>query len=149
MNLIKNPSKNDIAAMLEIEKVSYPKPWDEKSFLVEYSKFLHGSAVFLVVKDSDTMELTGYAIADIITDFLHVSNVAVKPEARRKKTGEMLMKALEAEAFKRGLTSLTLEVRAINEPAVNLYNKLGYAEKGRREKYYDGTDDAILMWKYL
>ncbi len=149
MNLIKNPSKNDIAHILKIEKVSYPKPWDEKAFLVEYSKFIHGAAVFIVAKEESTGELNGYAIADIITDFLHVSNVAVKPEARRKKTGEMLMKALEAEAFKRGLSAITLEVRAVNESAVNLYKKLGYIEKGRREKYYDGIDDAILMWKYL
>lgn len=149
MIALKNPSKKDIGAMLEIEKASYPHPWDEKAFEVEYSKFLHGQSVFMVAKDTETGELAGYAMADIIADFLHISNVAVKPSFRKQKTGQMMMKAFEAEAFKRNLSSLTLEVRAVNEPAVMLYKKLGYQEKGRREKYYDGTDDAILMWKYL
>ena len=46
----------------------------------------------------------------------------------------------------RGLSFLTLEVRAGNAPAIALYEKNGYARVGRRPGYYDHPkEDAILM----
>ena len=41
---------------------------------------------------------------------------------------------------------MTLEVRASNEPAKNLYKKLGFQEIGRRKRYYaDNNEDALVM----
>ena len=43
---------------------------------------------------------------------------------------------------------ITLEVRASNIPAQNLYKKFGFNEEGLRKGYYqDNNEDAIIMWK--
>jgi ribosomal-protein-alanine N-acetyltransferase len=39
-----------------------------------------------------------------------------------------------------------LEVRASNHPAIGLYRRLGFAETGRRKRYYrDPMEDAVQM----
>jgi ribosomal-protein-alanine N-acetyltransferase len=43
----------------------------------------------------------------------------------------------------------TLEVRAGNEAAIKLYEKLGYKEISKRKGYYpDNKEDAVVMWLY-
>ena len=42
-------------------------------------------------------------------------------------------------------SSIFLEVRKSNFPAINLYLKFGFSELGIREKYYNDGEDAIIM----
>lgn len=43
---------------------------------------------------------------------------------------------------------MTLEVRASNMVAQNLYGKYGFLSYGKRPKYYsDNGEDAIIMWR--
>ena len=45
-----------------------------------------------------------------------------------------------------GSKLITLEVRASNNPAINLYKKFGFEICGNRKNYYSNkTEDAILM----
>jgi ribosomal-protein-alanine N-acetyltransferase len=45
---------------------------------------------------------------------------------------------------------MTLEVRAFNEVARQLYSTLGFRQEGRRRGYYTDTgEDALIMWKRL
>lgn len=141
--------KTDLDQILAIENESYPKPWPQKAFEVELSKSASGANIFIVALDRDSGDIMGYAMGDKISDFLGILNIAVRQDMRKKGVGTLLVKELERQAFKAGLRSSTLEVREVNEKAVNLYKKLGYTIKGRREKYYDNTDDALLMWKDL
>ena len=47
-----------------------------------------------------------------------------------------------------GSHCLTLEVRASNAPAIALYEKLGFAEIGRRKNYYrNPREDALILRK--
>jgi ribosomal-protein-alanine N-acetyltransferase len=41
---------------------------------------------------------------------------------------------------------LTLEVRHTNTAAQELYRRFGFVPAGVRRKYYENTDDAIVMW---
>lgn len=41
---------------------------------------------------------------------------------------------------------MTLEVRADNPAAQQLYRRFGFARVGIRPKYYEGTVDAWIMW---
>lgn len=148
MFIIRNARKSDTGQILEIEKQSYPLPWDETAFACELSKQASGMNIFLAAED-ETGKLAGYFVGNVITDYVHVLNIAVRQDCRKKGLARQFMQKAEQEALKRGLGALTLEVRENNEPAVNLYKKLGYEVKGRREKYYEHKYDGLLMWKKL
>jgi len=77
---------------------------------------------------------------------LHVVSIAVREPYRRKG----IAKALMFEAMKRGLVSYEatecyLEVRVGNEPAVKLYEGLGFTKTKRNYGYYLDGEDAWVM----
>lgn len=149
MFIIRNAKKSDVAEILEIEKASYPKPWDETAFLCELSRQAAGENIFFAAEDEETGKIAGYVVGNLIIDYIHVLNLAVAENYRKHGLALQFMHKAEQEAVKRGLGALTLEVRENNEPALALYKKLGYEVKGRRPKYYEYKDDALLMWKRL
>ena len=76
----------------------------------------------------------------------HVTNIVVAPAARRTGVGAQLMEWLAWTAIERGCVAWTLEVRASNVAAQELYRLFGFAPAGLRKRYYENTEDAIVMW---
>ena len=75
-------------------------------------------------------------------------NVAVDPVFRRNHLGEQLILSLVEKLREKESHSLTLEVRASNVPAIALYEKLGFAQVGRRPNYYrNPKEDALILRK--
>lgn len=56
------------------------------------------------------------------------------------------MNELLSRAKQAGMTCSTLEVRSQNEPAIELYESLGYRQTATRKRYYPNNDDATVMW---
>ena len=84
----------------------------------------------------------------IIADELHVNTIAVDDQYRRRGLARHLMTAVMAEAARRGARRATLEVRASNEPALKLYENLGFSVAARRPQYYtQPEEDALILWK--
>ena len=54
--------------------------------------------------------------------------------------------AIAWAARERGFQDITLEVRNTNAAAQDLYRRFGFVPAGIRKKYYENTDDAIVMW---
>lgn len=79
--------------------------------------------------------------------------IATDPEARRAGHGAACLAAFEADARDKGAAEVFLEVGAKNTAARGLYVAAGYAELGRRPRYYRRPgglrEDAILMRKPL
>ncbi len=66
--------------------------------------------------------------------------LAVAAESRGRGLGAKLLRAAEAEALGRRRRSIGLETAPRNEPAVNLYRRMGYVRVARLGPYYeDGT----------
>ena len=64
--------------------------------------------------------------------------------------GSTLVERVLKEAMQRNFAFVTLEVRASNIVAINLYKRLGFKEQGMRKAYYSNpTEDAILMTKFF
>ena len=83
-------------------------------------------------------------------DEVHILNVAVAPEQRRKGVARMLMAETEKRAQQAGAALLTLEVRRSNQAALDLYREFDYRAVGVRPNYYvDEREDAIVMVKEL
>ncbi|TFC91876.1 MULTISPECIES: ribosomal protein S18-alanine N-acetyltransferase [Cryobacterium] len=75
-----------------------------------------------------------------------IQTIAVTEQARGHGLGRTLMLSLIAEARKRGVREVFLEVRADNPAAQELYRRLGFEELGIRRGYYQPDNvDAIVM----
>ena len=81
-----------------------------------------------------------------VLDEAHITNIAVHPEHRRTRVATQLMLDLAGTAIDRGCESWTLEVRASSTGAQALYRSFGFAPAGVRKAYYEGSEDAIVMW---
>ena len=135
-------AEEHIPDILLIEKESNGAPWSEKSFRNELN---HSHGIFLVAMDGG--RVVGYAGEWLVVDEAHITTVAVSPDQRRKGIGRHLTIDLLNLAKERGMMCSTLEVRAGNTPAIELYRALGYVETARRKAYYpDNQEDALVMW---
>jgi [ribosomal protein S18]-alanine N-acetyltransferase len=135
-------SEAHIASIMEIEKVSNGSPWSERSFRNELE---HPNGVFLVAMDGG--RVIGYAGAWFVVDEAHITTVAIDPNYRRRGIGRALTIAILGEAKERSMACSTLEVRAGNEAAIELYQQLGYVTTAKRRAYYpDNQEDALVMW---
>ncbi len=134
-----------VSQVAQLEKLCFGDPWSEKSIASELTNPL---SYWLVAVEVDTV--AGYIGSQSVMGESDMMNVAVTPEYRRRGVGEALVSAL-AEALKeQGNESLALEVRASNVPAIALYEKLGFAQVGRRPGYYrNPREDALILKKML
>lgn len=90
----------------------------------------------------------GYVGAQTVLGETDMMNLAVSPEARRQGIAKRLILKLVEELKERDSHSLTLEVRSSNAPARALYEKLGFAQVGRRPNYYrNPKEDALILRK--
>ena len=91
----------------------------------------------------------GFLLARRGAGELHVLLVAVDPAQRRRGGGSALLEAALAAARDAGLGVAHLEVRAGNEAALAFYARHGFLAVGRRPRYYEGREDAVLMSRPL
>jgi ribosomal-protein-alanine N-acetyltransferase len=136
----------DIPSVLEIDHLSFPIPWSERTYRLELKK---NRAAHLLIAETgacDEKRVIGYVGFWYVIDEAHISTLAVHPDYRGKGVGENLLIAALKEAVSLGCSIATLEVRASNKIAVSLYQKFDFEIVGRRAGYYrDNREDAILM----
>jgi ribosomal-protein-alanine N-acetyltransferase len=91
----------------------------------------------------------GFVLARIAADEAEILTLAVAPEARRRGLGGALLAAAMAGAAARGASAMVLEVAEGNAAARALYAAAGFAEAGRRRRYYAGGVDALVLRRDL
>jgi ribosomal-protein-alanine N-acetyltransferase len=97
--------------------------------------------------EEELRSIVGYAGIWIMTDESHITTIASHPEVRGQGVGEFLLVALIHRSIEIGARWMTLEVRASNAVAQNLYRKYTFKEMGVRRRYYsDNGEDALVMW---
>jgi ribosomal-protein-alanine N-acetyltransferase len=133
----------DLDAVMEIERCSFPEPWTPGLFLHELK--VPFSKTILARAANGSHELLGYVCRWLVGDEVHILNLAVHPEHRQRGIGRMLVQLVLEEADAHGATLVTLEVRRENAAAGALYRTLGFTETGVRKNYYGRGHDAIIM----
>jgi ribosomal-protein-alanine N-acetyltransferase len=99
-----------------------------------------------VVAEEHAGGVMGFAIASVVMPEAELETIAVVGEGQRRGVGRRLSAAMAEELRAVGVTKVTLEVRASNGAAVGFYRAQGFAEMGRRTRYYaDPVGDAVLM----
>lgn len=129
----------DLQRIVVIEHESFSSPWSTWSLRQE---ILKDGAIYLAALVGNDM--VGYAGMWIAADEAHIGTLAVAPERRRQGIGEALILALLESARSARVKRVVLEYRVSNEPAANLYSKLGFSQTRIRERYYhDNGEDAV------
>jgi ribosomal-protein-alanine N-acetyltransferase len=106
-------------------------------------------ASYLVAEDA-AGQVLGYAGVQVILDEGYITNVAVRPAARRSGIASSLLDVFVRFAAANALRFLTLEVRPSNADAIALYEKFGFTEAGRRKNYYEQPkEDALIMTRFF
>ena len=115
----------------ELERICFSVPW----------------SAFLVALDGEE-QVVGYAGMQVVLDEGYITNVAVRPDCRRKGIAGKLLQVFLDFAQGHHLAFLTLEVRASNYDAIALYGSRGFRSVGRRRHYYEHPkEDAVIMTK--
>jgi ribosomal-protein-alanine N-acetyltransferase len=97
--------------------------------------------------EEELRSIVGYAGIWVMTDEAHITTIASHPDVRGMGVGEFLLVALIHRGIEIGARWMTLEVRASNAVAQNLYRKYTFKEMGVRRRYYsDNGEDALVMW---
>ena len=132
----------DVDAVAAIEEATFARPWSRVSFQQELTR--NAVARYLVAEENG--EILGYAGAWVILDESHITNIAVREDARGRGIGKKLTADLLQVLSNLGACYATLEVRVSNLRAQNLYKSLGFISVGKRKRYYeDNNEDAFLM----
>lgn len=134
----------DLEQISNILNTEFDDFWNENLLKSEIE---NPNSKCIMAKSND--EIVGFACIWKAVDDIHVTNIVVKKIYRNQGIGSLLLKELIEISNKENVVSLTLEVNASNLPAQNLYEKYGFKVLGRRKKYYNGIEDAIIMTKDL
>ena len=141
--ILKTMNAAHVAQIAALEKICFSDPWSERSIASELDNKL---AFWLVATEGETV--AGYIGSQTVMEETDMMNVAVHPDFRRQGIAEALVSGLVEHLKAMGSHCLTLEVRASNAPAIALYEKLGFAEIGRRKNYYrNPREDALILRK--
>lgn len=132
----------DLAAL---ESQSSPSPWSLRQIEEELSAPRSRGLAYL----SADGRVRAFGVYWWIPPEAQLANLVVDPALRGRGLGRALLERLIARAVADGGRLATLEVRLSNVPALALYRRLGFRETGRRPRFYEGTETAVLMEKNL
>ena len=131
----------------QLEEICFSSPWSAKSLELLTNDGI-GVGYLLTAPTAPSSEPTvaAYGGMLITVDEGQITNIAVHPEHRRKGYGAAILRALLRHAKDARLDSVSLEVRASNTAAINLYKAAGFVEMGRRKGFYQKpAEDALVM----
>ncbi|MGE0628949.1 MAG: ribosomal protein S18-alanine N-acetyltransferase [Hyphomicrobiaceae bacterium] len=138
---------SEIAAL---HKALFVPPWPEP----EVAKLLQNAgATALVARHGFPKATVGFAMAQIAADEAEILSLGVTPQWQRRGLGLRLLDGIMRALHGAGTNKVFLEVAADNAAAHALYAKAGFAEVGRRKKYYQRPDgiavDALQLSRPL
>ena len=135
--------EKDLTKIEEIERRCFADPWKTADFIGVLQYPVYRS--FLAEEGG---QVCGYGCMIVLFETAEIANIAVDIPYRRQGIGREILNAMHEAAKNAGAEEALLEVRMHNTSAISLYESLGYARYGVREKYY-GDEDALLMKKKL
>jgi [ribosomal protein S18]-alanine N-acetyltransferase len=133
----------DLDEVLAIERASFTMPWSRGAFLYEIQQNRVARCWVGRLPDG---QVVGYLCLWEVADEVHITNVAVRPNARRQGIARSLLSSVLEDGRSRGFKVVVLEVRPSNRHALRLYESFGFRVVGRRHGYYyDTGEDALVM----
>jgi ribosomal-protein-alanine N-acetyltransferase len=139
---------DDIDAVVALECSVFPHPWSRGNFVDSLASG-YDAWVLRGPDDTSAGELVGYFLLMYALDEAHLLDVAVAGPRHGTGLGRYLLDRIVARARGLRMASILLEVRPSNLRALQVYQRYGFAEIGRRKGYYPAhegrREDAIVM----
>jgi len=127
---------------MAIERCSFPEPWPRSVFVGEICG-RSWSQVIVAIREG---ALVGYMVYWTVISEVHLLNLAVAPDWRRRGVGRELMRHLIDTGREEEVAEIVLEVRQSNRIAQQLYHSFHFEEIAVRPRYYsDNGEDALVM----
>lgn len=128
---------NEISAVLQTEFDDF---WNQNIFEKELE---NENSEYIVARMNN--EIVGFGGIWITPVDIHITNIVTKKTKRNMGIGSAILQELINLTKSKNYNELTLEVNEKNEVAQKLYMKYGFEVLGRRKRYYDNINDAIIM----
>lgn len=138
--------REDLDAVVAVENTVYPFPWSWGNF---YDSMQAGYSAWTCRAGG---ALVGYTVFMIAVDEAHLLNISVAQPYQGCGLGARLLRHAMDVAWRAGASSMLLEVRPSNLPALRLYRHFGFEQIGLRRGYYpaeDGREDALVFRRAL
>ena len=146
---ITHMTEHDLLEVVEIEETTGLSRWGWAAYYAELqgvNRDLMLIARLTRASIIDSGPIAGYIVARETAGELHINNVAVREEFRRRGIGAALLERVLQEARVRKANAVFLEVRRGNHSAQALYVKHGFRPIATRTDYYsEPREDAVVM----
>lgn len=134
-------TSQDIEAITPNFQTEFDEFWNINNLKNDFEN--PNSTYYIAKLDGEIVGFTGFLK---ICDEANLMNIVTKINKRHLGIGKKLLETIIEEAKNQNLKTITLEVNEKNTYAINLYEKkFNFKRIGLRKKYYNNTDDAILM----
>ena len=140
--MIRIATSNDFADILSIEKKVFKHPWSKEQLSWELNSQPAAENYVMIASGN----MIGYLFSHVVDDDVQILNIAIDIPFQHRGYGKQLLSYF-LDQFNED-SSIHLEVRKSNFPAINLYLKFGFHEAGTRKGYYSDGEDAIIMQRY-
>jgi ribosomal-protein-alanine N-acetyltransferase len=141
---------DDFVALYALEQVCFMPP---HRFSRGYMRQLIAQAGAATWIAEDAGAMRGFGIVEWAREaaglIAYVQTLEVLPEARGQGAGGELLRRMEGSACAAGAVAIWLHVDAENSGAIRLYEKAGYAPRGKQEDYYGRGRPALVYYKPL
>lgn len=137
----------DLGQVQSVDQLSFSMPWPLSAF--RYELFENELSLLWVAELASYQApnlVVGVIVVWLVLDEAHIATLSVHPDYRRRGIGQALVATTLAAAVRKKMASATLEVRAGNLAAQQLYKRFHFKVIGRRPRYYrDNNEDALIM----
>lgn len=135
---------NDFEQIKEILIEEFDSFWTTS---ILESELKSENSKYIVAKENN--EIVGFAGIWISPVDVQITNIVTKKSERKRGIGTKLLDKLIEMARESGRDNISLEVNENNIAAGILYENAGFEVVGIRKKYYNGTDNAMIMTKFF
>jgi [ribosomal protein S18]-alanine N-acetyltransferase len=137
-------SDEDLDGVLSVEAESFTNPWTREMYEWELR---NRSVCHIYIVRTPECHVAGFCAFWLVVDEIHINNIAMRPQFRGQGLGTALVRHVLAVGTGLGAKRATLEVRASNEGARRLYERLGFYVAATRRNYYTHpVEDALILW---
>ena len=138
-------SEADLDGVLHVEAESFTNPWTREMYAWELQ---NRAMCHILLVRTEECRVAGFCAFWLVLDEIHINNFALRPRFRAQGIGTGLLRQVLAEGRNLGARRATLEVRASNELARRLYERMGFYVAGIRRNYYTNpVEDALVLWR--